>query len=140
MMKDELHHSDTGARPATEILRSLLALRANKDQMKGKDYRRQRDLLLAQAELTVETSDNTLQKAAPEGTITDRTSDAREYARPAISGPYTAREIEDSLQRYAAGTGGASPERPDCAVPFADALLAGAAAVIAIDRVRAAID
>lgn len=64
MQQDEMH-SGNGARPAVEVLRSLLALRANKNTMNGKDYKRQRDLLMAQAELTVETADNTLQKAAP---------------------------------------------------------------------------
>lgn len=64
MERNELH-SDNGARPAVEVLRSLLTLRQQKSTMNGKDYKRQKSLLWAQAELTVETSDNTLTKAAP---------------------------------------------------------------------------
>lgn len=64
MERNELH-SDNGARPAVEVLRSLLTLRKQKSTMNGKEYKRQKSLLWAQAELTVETSDNTLTKAAP---------------------------------------------------------------------------
>lgn len=65
MERNEIGHQDNGARPAVEVLRSLLALRAQKQTMNGKEYKRQRDLLWAQAELTVETSDDTLTKSAP---------------------------------------------------------------------------
>lgn len=82
MERNRIDHSGTGARPAVEVLRSLLTLRANKDSMKKKDYKSERALLWAQAELTVETDDNTLAKAAPDAPRTHQHGGAAITERP----------------------------------------------------------
>lgn len=82
MERNEIDHANTGARPAVEVLRSLLALRANKDSMKKKDYKQQASLLWAQAELTVETADNTLRKSAPDAPRTHQQGGATITERP----------------------------------------------------------
>ena len=99
MEQDRINHPGNRARPAVEVLRSLLALRANKDSMKKKDYRSERDLLWAQAELTVESGDNTLAKSATEAprahqhggaTITER-PDLQYEAERNLAGDWTLR-------------------------------------------------
>lgn len=93
MPKDVTHPADTGARPAIEVLRSLVTLRANKDSMSRKEYKRQRTLLWMQAELTVETDTTAAKLAAPGevhqhggATITERPDLQYEAERDARTG------------------------------------------------------
>lgn len=81
-MEQNQMHTGNGARPAVQVLRDLVALRARKQTMNGKEYKRERDLLWAQAELTVETDSDTLQKAAPDAPQTHQHGGATITERP----------------------------------------------------------